>query len=145
MEIIERNVHLKLQEMCDCYMETDFWKQMQGMTGAATGELEENSLKYLSLAIMYTITEKAKKLTLEKKGEKVTVQVKSGDEEIHLPAPSREQFDEIILIIRAILHIEEDKGKMILALGLRSGDLELEVKIKRKPDKENIKFKFPAL
>ena len=144
MEIVERNYHLKLQEMCDCYLETDFVKQMQGMSGSAAGELEENSVKYLSLAIMYTVTEKARKLSFKKKDGEVTVKIK-GEKKIGLPAPSVEQFDKITEIIRAILHIEEDKGEMPLALGLRSGDLELQVKVKRSPGKESVKIQFPAL
>ncbi len=143
MEIVERNYHLKLQEMCDCYLETDFVKQMKGMAGSAAGELEENSVKYLSLAIMYTVTEKAGKLSFKKKDGDVSVKVK-GEEKISLPAPSVEQFDKIAEIMRAILHIEEDKGEMLLALGLRSGDLELLVKVKQRPGKESVKIKFPS-
>ena len=39
--------------------------------------------------------------------------------------------------------IEEDKGEMTLALGLRSGDIELQVNVKRKPGKETVKINFP--
>jgi hypothetical protein len=144
VDIAERNYHLKLQEMCDCYLETDFLKQMKGMTGTAGGELEENSIKYLALAIMQTVSEKAKKLSLKKKGGKMTVKVK-GEEEITLPPPSIEQFDKISAIMRAILHIEEDDGKLPLALGLRNGGLELQVEVTRSQDKETIKIKFPDL
>lgn len=144
MEMTERNFHLKLQEMCDCYMETDFVKQLEGMAGSLAGDPEENAVKYLSLAIMYGLTEKAGKLSLKKKEGRVTVKIK-GQEKITLPAPSEEQFDQIVSIIRAILHFEQDAGEMPLALGLRSGDLELQVKVKRKPGKESVKIKFPAL
>ena len=144
MDISERSYHLKLQEMCDCYLETDFLKQLKGMCGMKSGEPEENAIKYLALAIMYTVSEKAKKLSLKKKGDKLTVKVK-GDEEITLPSPGMEQFDRISAIMRAILHIEEDEGRLPLALGLRSGDLELLVEVARGQDKETLKIKFPDL
>lgn len=143
MEIAERNYHLKLQEMCDCYLETDFRKQMQGMLGTTDADLEENAVKFLSLAIMYSLTEKARKLTLKKKEGEVTAIMK-GDSKVSLPTPSPALFDKISEIIRAILHIEEDKGELPLSLGLRSGDIELQVKVKRKPGKETFKIKFPG-
>lgn len=144
MEIAERNFHLKLQEMCDCYLETDFQKQMRAMVDSKTGEAEENAVKYLSLAIMFAVTQKAAKLSLKRKEEKVTVTVKA-DEKISLPSPNAVLFDGISQVIRQILHIEADKGEMLLALGLRSGDLELKVKVERESGKEKIKIKFPAL
>lgn len=143
MEIAERNYHLKLQEMCDCYLETDFQKQLQAMAASAEGDLEENGVKYLSLAIMYSLTERAGKLSLKKKDAEVTVTVK-GDATITLPTPSVALFDKVTEIIRAILHIEEDKGELPLSLGLRSGDVELQIKVKRKPGQETIKIKFPG-
>ena len=142
MEITERNYHLKLQEMCDCYMETDFLKQMEAMAASGAGDIEENAVKYLALAVMYSLTEKARKLSLKKKDGEVAVEIKA-DNKITLPSPGTELFDKISEIIRGILHIEEDKGEMNLALGLRSGDVELQVKVKRKPDKESVKIKFP--
>lgn len=144
MDISERNYHQRLQEMCDCYLETDFLKQMKGMSGMESGEPEENAIKYLALAIMYTVSEKAKKLSMKRKGEKLTVKVK-GDEEITLPSPGIEQFNRISAIMRAILHIEEDEGRLPLALGLRNGNLELLVEVARGQDKETLKIKFPEL
>jgi len=69
----------------------------------------------------------------------------TGDEEITLPPPSIEQFNRIAAIMRAILHIEKDEGRLPLALGLRSGDLELLVEVSRGQDKETLKIKFPDL
>jgi hypothetical protein len=66
MEKIQLNYHLKLQEMCDCYMETDFLANMQGMVGAESKDLEEDAVKYLALTVLYAITRKAAKLTIKK-------------------------------------------------------------------------------
>jgi hypothetical protein len=144
VDISKRNYHLQLLEMCDCYLETDFMKQMKGMSGMEGGDPDENAIKYLALAIMHTVSEKAKKLSLKRKGDKLTVKVK-GEEEETLPAPGIEQFARISAIMRAILHIEEDNGKLPLALGLRNGELELQVEVSRGEDKETLKIKFPDL
>lgn len=137
----ERNYHLKLQEMCDCYLETDFKKQMQVMTRGENTDLEEGAIKYLALAIMCAVTEKAGSLSLKKKAGAIKV-ILQNDEKISLPAPGAELFDKITAVVRDIVHIEDDTGEMPLALGIRSGSLDLWVKVKRKPAKEIVKFKF---
>jgi len=144
VDISERNYHLKLQEMCECYLETNFLKQLKGMSGTQSSDPAEDAVKYLALAIMYTVSEKAKKLSMKRKGDNLTVKVK-GDEEITLPPPSSEQFNRITAIMRAILHIEQDEGRLPLALGLRNGSLELLVELSRGQDKETLKIKFPDL
>jgi len=145
MEIHDPNLHQKLIEMCDCYLETDFKTQIQHAAQAPPTDLEEDSMKYLALTIMYAVTEKARKLTYKKKKGQLTVTVNAGGEKNSVPAPSEEIFDKIIETIRAILHLEEDTASMPLELGLRNGQVEIQVKVERKDDKEALKFKFPDL
>ena len=136
------NNHLKLQEMCDCYLETDFLSAMQKMAGIDSKEVEEDAIKYLALAIMYAITQKAEKLYFKKKGEELKIKIKNGSKE-KLPNPSVTILDEIFEIMRGILHIEEDKGEMEFSLGLRSGEINVKVKVEKKGDKQSLKIKFP--
>jgi hypothetical protein len=142
MEKITLNYHLKLQEMCDCYMETDFLAKMQGMAGVDSKDVEEDGIKYLALAIMYAITQKAEKLSLKKKGEELKASIKNGSKE-KLPVPSAAVLDTVFAIMRAILHIEEDKGEVEFSLGLRSGEVNVMVKVAREGDKQSLKIKFP--
>jgi len=144
MEKITINYHLKLQEMCDCYMETDFLGAMQDMAGIETKDSEEDAIKYLALAVMYAITRKAEKLSFKKKGEESKVKIKNGKKET-LPSPSGAVLDKAFEIMRAILHIEEDKGEMDFSLGLRSGEVNVLVKVAREDDKQSLKIKFPKL
>jgi hypothetical protein len=142
MDKLTMNYHLKLQEMCDCYLETDFLPEMQHMsTSLPSDDLEEDAIKYLALAIMHAITEQAAKLSLKKKGDAITVTVKDTQKR-QLPTPAAAVFGKIIEIVRAILHIEEDKGKLPLSLGLRNGEVNVTVKIKREDDKESVAFSF---
>ena len=143
MEKLSMNYHLKLQEMCDCYMETDFQASMQNMSGAKAGDLDENGVKYLALAIMYAITKKAEKLSFKKKGEEIDVKVKNDDKE-ELPPPPGVVLERVFAIMRTILHIEEDKGEMDFSLGLRSGEVNVRVKVEKEGDKQSLKIKFPA-
>ena len=144
MEKIQLNYHLKLQEMCDCYMETDFLANMQGMVGAESKDLEEDAVKYLALTVLYAITRKAAKLTIKKKGDDLSVRIKA-DEKEDLPHPSAVVADKIFQIMREILHIDEEKGEMDLSLGLRTGEVNIHVKVKGQGDKQSLKIKFPTL
>ena len=144
MEKIQLNHHLKLQEMCDCYMETDFLANMQGMAGSESNDVEEDAVKYLALAILYAITRKAAKLSLKKKSDELSVRIKA-DEKEDLPQPSAAVVDRVFQIMREILHIDEDKGEMDLSLGLRTGEVNVHVKVKGQGDQQSLKVKFPAL
>jgi len=144
MEKIQLNYHLKLQEMCDCYMETDYLAKMQSMVGAESKDIDEDAIKYLALVILYAITRKAEKLSLKKKGDELSVRIKAGEKE-DLPQPSPEVVDKGFQIMREILHINEDKGEMDLSLGLRTGEVNVHVKVKGQGDKQSLKIKFPTL
>jgi hypothetical protein len=47
--------------------------------------------------------------------------------------------------MRAILHLDEDKGGLPLTLGLKNDQIEVQVKVERTADKETLKVKFPEL
>ncbi|MBW2506984.1 MAG: hypothetical protein JRD19_07965 [Deltaproteobacteria bacterium] len=141
MEKLSLNYHLRLQEMCDCYMETDYLPVMQGMAGAESKDPEEDAIKYLALAIMFAITEKAKTITFKKKGEELTAKIKNGGKRV-LPVPSAAVLDKVFEIMRTILHIEEDKGEMEFSLGLRSGEVNVKVKVAREDGRQTLKIKF---
>jgi hypothetical protein len=142
MEKMTLNYHLKLQEMCDCYMETDFLAAMQNMAGKESKDVEEDAVKYLALAIMFAITEKAEKLSLKKKGDELKVKVKNGGKQ-KLPVPSTAVLDKVFEIMRTILHIEEDRGEMEFSLGLRSGEVNVMVKLDREEGEQSLKINFP--
>ena len=99
----------------------------------------------LALAIMYALTEKADKLNLKCKKGQVTVTMQQYGDKTALKAPSVEIFNRIVEMVRSILHLEEDKASMPLALGLRNGQVELQVKVERGSNKESLRFKFPDL
>lgn len=143
MEIHDSNLHLKLMEMCDCYLGTDYASTIQKVADSPSADTREDALRYLALALLYTLTEEARQLSLKRKNDKITVTIKHDDEKIALRPPARTVFNQIIIIMRGILHLEEDKGGMPLTLGLKNDQLEVQVKVERTADKETLKIKFP--
>jgi hypothetical protein len=144
MEKISRNYHARLQEMCDCYMETDYRGEMEKMASEKSADVEEDALKYLALSILYATTEKARKLSFKRKRGEPKVTVKA-EEKMELPKPPGEIVDKVFEIMRSITHLEGEKGKEPFSLGLRDGRMELGVKVEKEEDKESLKFSFPAL
>lgn len=144
MQLKDPNLHLKLQEMCDCYMNTDFVRQMEGMSGPS-GNIQEDSVKYLALAIMYGVTEKARKLAIKRKQGETRAILKTADAKIELPQPTDQIFDGVVELVRCILHFEEGSGKSPLSLGLQNSQLDLQVKVKEKDAGTSLKIKFPEL
>lgn len=145
MEKISRNYHVKLQEMCDCYMDTDFLAQMKHPINTQSVVLEEEAMRYFALLILYTLTEKAQQLKLKKQKGTLQITVSTSDEKIPISPPPEEIADKIFEIIRAITHIDTDNGEIALSLGLRSSQVDLQVKLKKKKDEESLKILFPKL
>jgi len=145
MQLKDPNLHQKLLEMCDCYLDTDFARQMKAMTGSRSANLQEDAVKYLSLAIMYGVTEKARKLSIKEKKDGIRTTLKTADAKMELPPPTSELFGGVIDLVRGILHFESESGSSPLSLGLRNSQLDLQVKIKEKGDGTSLKIKFPEL
>ena len=145
MEIHDPNLHLKLMEMCDCYIGTDYAATIQKVADAPSTDIQEDALRYLALALLFTLTEQARQLSLKRKKDKINVTIKHDDEKIALRPPAKAVFDRIIAIMRAILHLDEDKGGLPLTLGLKNDQIEVQVKVERTADKETLKVKFPEL
>ncbi len=145
MEIHDPNLHLRLMEMCDCYLGTDYASTIQKVADVRSADIQEDALRYLSLALLFTLTEEARQLSFKRKNDKITVTIKHDDEKIALRPPARPVFDSIIAIMRTILHLEQDKGGLPLTLGLKNDRIEVQVKVERVADKETLKVKFPEL
>ncbi|MCL7486722.1 MAG: hypothetical protein M8357_00925 [Desulfobulbaceae bacterium] len=145
MKLKDSNLHQKLQEMCDCYLETDFAAQLKAMSKAPSTDIKEDAVKYLALALMYGVTDKARKVSFKKKGNKIKAVLKVADEKIELPPPTVDQFNSIVELVRGILHFESGGGSSMLALGLRNSRLDLQVKLKEKEGKNSLRIVYPEL
>ena len=137
----QRNVHLKVQELCDCYATNDPLKEMSEIKNE--GDKEEAALKWLALAALHGVNDNAEEVTItrSKTGD---YQVTAKYRESELPSPGSEVGAKILSAVREATHIKEGKGKTPLALGIRNDSLELQVRIKVKDDKERVTIRFPG-
>ena len=136
----KRNVHLKVQELCDCYATNDPLKEMSEVKN--DGDKEEAALKWLALASLHGVNDNAKEVTITRfKDGKVRVTAQYRESE--LPSPGSEIAAKIMQAVREVTHIEGNKGKTPLALGIRNDSIELKVKMKAKDGKERVTIVFP--
>jgi hypothetical protein len=136
----KRNLHLRVQELCDCYATTDPLKEM--CTVEKDPDKEEAALKWLALAALHGVNDNAKEITI-RRNQKGEVKVSAKYRKTELPSPGAGVAEKIISAVRNITHIEGDKGKTHLALGMRNDSLDLKVKIKLKGAYEKVRIEFP--
>jgi hypothetical protein len=128
-----------MQELCDCYAETDLLKEMAMIHSDA--DKDEAALKWLALAVLHGVDRNARSISLERTSDgsiRVTAEYKETD----LPAPGKEIGEKVIEAARQITHIEESKGEIPLAIGIRDSSIEVRVKVKREDSSEKVTLKF---
>ncbi|MCB2226234.1 MAG: hypothetical protein KQH53_06105 [Desulfarculaceae bacterium] len=136
----KRNLHLKVQELSDCFATTDYLGEMSKLV--SDQDSDEAALKWLALAALHAVNAGAKKISLMQHDDgTVTVQAKyrsSG-----LPSPGGEIGAKVLAAVREIVHAEGDKAKALLALGIRNDSLDVKVKLEKEKGGELLTLKFP--
>lgn len=134
------SIHKKVQEMCDCYATTDPLKEMSIIKNDA--DKDEAAVKWLALVALHGVNNNAEKITIRRSGEgRVTVSAEYRTSE--LPSPGPDVGQRVFEAIRGVTHIEAEKGKTALALGIRDSSIDLKVKLKKKDGGEKATIKFP--
>jgi hypothetical protein len=131
--------HQRMQELCDCFAETDPLREMAMLH--ADPDKEEAALKWLALAVLHGVDRNAKEISLERTAEgaiKATAEYRDTE----LPSPGREIGGKILEAARLITHLEGRKGEIPLAIGIRNSSLEIRIKVKQKDGSEKITLKF---
>ena len=145
----ERSYHLRLQEFCDCFMETDPKKELEkasaGISGDPSGDLDELALKFLGLSIFYGASEKARTITLQKSKDGKVLFTVDAKGKYQLPPPSLRVADRVIHIARSITHIDGDQGKLPVSMGLRNDRMGLTFQFDRTSAGESFNISFPEL
>ena len=136
----KRNVHLKVQELCDCYATNDPLKEMSVVKNDV--DQDEAAVKWLALAALHGVNNNAKEVIISRSSDG-EVRVTAKYRESELPSPGSEIGSKIMEAVREITHIEGQKGKSSLALGIRNDSIELQVKMKQKEGGEKVTIKFP--
>jgi hypothetical protein len=136
----KRNLHLKVQELCDCFATNDPLKEMSEIKG--DGDKDEAAIKWLALAALHGVNNNAKEVSITRSPDG-NIKVTAKYRESELPSPGSEIGEKIINAVREITHIEGNKGKSPLALGIREDSIELRIKMKAKDEGERVTLKFP--
>ena len=136
----KRSLHLRVQEMCDCYATGDPLKEMSKVKNEQ--DKDEAAVKWLALAALHGVNNNADEITITRDTEG-HVRVVAEYRKTELPSPEGEVSQKIVDAVREITHIEKEKGEMPLSLGIRNDSISLKIKLKAKKDKEEITIKFP--
>lgn len=133
------SLHLKLQELCDCFATTDPLKEMSTVKNAA--DKEEAALKWLALAVLHGVNHNAEKIKI-KKSDDGDVAVTAEYRKTELPSPGSEVAEKIIASLIGITHLEGGEGKTQLALGIRDSSISLTIKMKSKDGGKKVTIGF---
>ena len=136
----KRNLHLKVQELCDCYATNDPLKEMSVVRNDE--DKEEAAVKWLALAALHGVNDNADAVTITKSSDG-NVSVTATYRQSELPSPGSQVGDKIIETVREITHLEEGKGETPLALGIRQDSIELQVKFKSDNNEDSVTITFP--
>ena len=133
------NLHLKVQELCACFSATDPLKEMSVLKSDSNPD--EAALKWLALAVLHGVNNNAEKITLAESSTG-DISVTAEYRKTRLPSPGEAIGQKILEAVRKITHIEADKGKTRLAIGIMDSSLDLSVKIKDKKGSRKISIEF---
>lgn len=134
------NLHLKIQELCDCFSTTDPLKEMSTLKEGHNSL--DAALKWLALAVLHGINSNARKISIKQSSDG-SISVTAEYRDIELPSPGNDIAANVFEAVRDITHIESAKGKSKLALGLRDSSLELNISVKDKAEYKKATIKFP--
>jgi len=136
----KQSLHLRVQQLVDCYGDTEPLREMSIIEKEK--DKEEAALKWLALATLHGIDAGAEEISVQK-GPDGKVRVVAEYRDAELPSPGTTIGEKIIETLRGITHLEGDKEKLPLALGLRDSSIELTVKVKKDKNGETVTLKFP--
>ena len=136
----QRSLHLKVQEMIDCYATADPLQEMSRLPDDA--DSDEAAVKWLALAALHGINAGAENISLHRASDG-TVQVTAKYRPASLPTPGASIGDKIFSAAREVIGVDQKKGKSALALGVRDSSVELKVKVKSDSGEEQLRLKFP--
>jgi len=137
----KRSLHLKVQEMADCYATTDPLEEMAALPNDE--DKEDAALKWLALAVLHGINANAKEIEIRKSSDG-GLQVIAEYRKSELPSPGNEVGSQVIQSFEQMLHMEGEKTKMPLSVGVKDSSVELQVKIKKEDKGEKVVLKFPG-
>jgi hypothetical protein len=100
------------------------------------------AVKWVALAALHGVNHNAEEISISHDDDgQITVVAKYRPTE--LPSPGKDAGTRIFDALEEMTHIDADKGKTELALGMRDSSIDLNAKIKKKSGGEKITTIFP--
>jgi hypothetical protein len=134
------SLHKKMQDEIDCHSGTDYLTELSKIKNEP--DLQEAALKWLALTVLHGINSNAEEISLKKSGDG-GIEITAKYREASLPDPGIEVADKVFETMRGITHIEADKGKTQLSVGVRDSSVDMNIKLKKKDGQESLVLKFP--
>jgi hypothetical protein len=134
------NLHLKVQELCDCFATTDPLKEMSDIIHDKN--TDEAALKWIALAVLHGINNNAEKISIST-AQDGTMRVTAEYRKTDLPSPGPVVGKKVIEAMRSMTHIEKDRDKMTLAFGFRNNSMDLKIKSRHEGNDDKITITFP--
>ncbi len=134
------NLHLKVQELCDCFSTTDPLKEMSELKN--DGNSLDAALKWLALSVLHGVNNNAKEISIRQEDDGA-VSVIAEYRDTELPSPGPAVAAAVFEAVREMTHIEGDDGKVRFAMGIRDSSLDLNISVKSKNGNRKISIKFP--
>ena len=135
-----KSLHLKAQEMANCYKSTDYLREMSVVS--EDQDPEEGALKWIALAILHGVNSNAESVSI-RRTEDGTVSVLAEYRKHFLPSPGGPVGEKALEFLRCMVDLEKDKDKQQLAFGWGNESLDLKVKAKREKGRDTVTIKFP--
>lgn len=136
----KETLHRRVQELIDCFATTDPLKEMATLHREA--DPQEAALKWVALAVLHGFNSGANEISVTR-SEEGEVRVTAEYRRAELPSPGVEIGNRIVESLRRITHLDKEKGKSVLAMGIRDGSIDLDVKVKRSGQAERVTLSFP--
>jgi len=133
------NLHLKVQELCDCFSTTDPLKEMSKLKN--DGNSLDAALKWVALSVLHGVNNNAKEIALRQEDDG-SVSVIAEYRDTELPSPGPEIAANIFEAVREMTHMDGDEGKTRFAMGIRDSSLDLNIRVKNKNGNRKISIKF---
>jgi len=115
-------------------------KEMAALKGEP--DSEEGALKWIALAVLHGINDNAKKISVSRAADgEITITAKYRESE--LPSPGAAIGGKIFDVVKGITHIEGEKGKVPVAIGIRDSSIELKVRVAQDGKAEEVVLEFP--
>ncbi len=146
-----RSPHVKLQEFMDCYLETDYGKQLENFSqpkavGSIREEAPDEALRYLGLMLLYALEERVEDISFTRRSAHQWVCEMRGEQFYVVPSAEAGVMSALFEEVKEMTGIDETKRKSQLMVGLKDSLLDLTITSSVTPSgEESIVIHLPPL